>query len=160
MANDSEFVDGAAKLSRRIATITERLALPPMIAEIGQLLLRRTMDRFDREIDPDGHPWKPLESSTLKRRDYAGAGKKMLVRTKLMRNSIQIIKGGLNATFTNTGAGLRIGIDSSAVDERGEHVSVYARIQNRERRFLGVGRLDVKAVDGLLRRAGERALEE
>lgn len=160
MAEDTRFVNGAQRLSQRIATIRSRLALPVMMPQIGELLLRRTMTRFDNEVDPDGQRWKPLSEGTIKRRGYLGSGKKILVRTKTMRDSIKIIKGGIDTTFFNTGAGVRIGIDSTAVDEDGELVSVYAAIQNRTRRFLGVGRLDVKAVDSLLRRAGSDALSE
>ncbi len=163
MANDSQFTDGAARLSRRIATITTKLALPVMVGRIGPLLLRRTLERFDREVTPDGQPWKALAEGTIKRRSYLDlSGKKKLVREGTLRAAIKAIKGGEGSFGINTGAGVRIGIDASAVDEDGEPVSVYARIQNRERngrRFLGVGRLDIKAVDSLLRRAGDDAIE-
>ncbi len=160
MADDSQFVDGAARLSRRIATITSRLALPILTVQIGDLLVRRTLERFDREVDPDGKPWKDLENSTLERKKRAGkGGQKKLVRDKSLRNAIQRIRGGEGSFGVNTGAGVRIGIDSNAVDAEGEPISVYARIQNRERRFLGVGRLDVKSVDSFLRRQGDDAIE-
>lgn len=134
--------------------------MPVMIPQIGELLLRRTLDRFDREVDPDGQPWVDLTDATQSRKKRAGAGdKKKLVRERTLRDSIKVIRGGLDSTFVNTGAGLRIGIDGNTTDSDGELVSVYARIQNRHRRFLGVGRLDVKAVDSLLRRAGEQAVE-
>jgi hypothetical protein len=166
VATDTRFVHGAARLSQRIATLRARLALPEVVPEIGALLLRRTLDRFDHELDPDGQHWKPLTEDTFKRRGYlnkeqARAGlHQMLVRTGTLRDSIALIRGGLDSTFTNTGAGLRIGIPASARDARGELVSAYARIQNRERRFLGIGALDVKAVDGLLRRIGAQAADE
>jgi len=53
--------------------------------------------------------------------------------------------------FTNTGAGIRIGITDP-------DIATYGVVQNRgngrvpARRFLGIGRLDVKAVDSKLRR--------
>lgn len=161
MADDTKFVDGAAKLSRRIKTIRERLSVPALVPEIGELLLRRTLDRFDREVTPDGQPWKQLADSTLKRRGYLiGIGKKMLVREGDLRASIQIIKGGYGSTFTNTGAGLRIGIDGNARSKEGKSIAKYGAIQNITRQFLGIGRLDIKAVDGFLRRQAERVIDE
>lgn len=156
---DTEFVRGAEKLSRRIATIRENLNLPILTNEIGDLLLRRTLDRFDKEVDPDGNPWVPLADSTLRRKKQLGYGNKgKLKRTEKLRKSIRRIRSNLGATFINTGAGIRIGIDDP-------EVSKYARIQNKgsaivpARRFLGIGALDIKAVDGLMRRKA-RQLED
>lgn len=149
---DTEFVRGAERLGRRIATIRENLRLPVMTQEIGELLLRRTHERFDREVDPDGRPWVPLAPSTIEIKRRLGYGNKgKLKRTEALRRSIRIIRGGLGTTFTNTGAGVRIGIESPKIAE-------YGKAQNQgtdripARRFLGIGRLDVKAVDSLLRR--------
>jgi phage gpG-like protein len=152
MALDTKFVRGADKLQARIATIRQNLQLPILIEEVGQLLLRRTLDRFENEVDPDGKSWVPLKETTLRRKAYAGYGsKKKLQRTGKLKSSIRVIRGGSGTTFTNTGAGLRIGIENP-------EVAVYGKIQNtgnnriRARRFLGIGALDVKAVDSLLRR--------
>lgn len=160
-ASDTRFVHGAARLSQRIETIRRNLALPVLTNEIGELLLRRTMDRFDREVDPDGTPWQELAATTIaakRRQGYGNKGK--LVRTSKLRNSIKMIRGSNAGTiFTNTGAGVRIGIADPEVVQ-------YARIQNNgnrttpARRFLGVGRLDVKAVDSFLRRRGTMALAQ
>lgn len=149
---DTEFVRGAERLGQRIATIRSTLALPALTKETGDLLLKRTLQRFDREVDPDERPWAPLKPSTIEIKRRLGYGHKgKLKRTDAMRNAIRIIRGGLGTTFTNTGAGVRIGIESPKIAE-------YAKAQNQgtdrivARRFLGVGRLDVKAVDSLLRR--------
>lgn len=154
MVADTRYVSGAEKLGRRIATIRTRLNLPAMVDEIGNLLLKRTLSRFDAEVTPDYLPWAPLKQTTILRRKSEGYGPTpKLVRTKTMRDSIKLIKGGITgAVFTNTGAGVRIGIDD-------EEIAKYGRVQNQgqpgrivARRFLGIGRLDVKAVDSLLRR--------
>jgi hypothetical protein len=162
VADDSKFVNGAAKLSQRIATITAKLALPLMTQQIGSLLERRIKERFDKEITADGKAWKALKESTLKRKAYLGYGdKKKLVRDSSLRNAIKAIKGGEGSYAVNTGAGVRIGVDAKAIDRDGDPVSVYARIQNRERnqrQFIGIGRLDIKSVDSLLRRAGDDAV--
>lgn len=165
---DTKFVQGADKLARRIRTIRERLDLPPMVEEISTLLWKRTLIRFDQEVDPDGQDWPDLAPSTEERKARAGqGGRKKLVQSGMLRASIQVIKGGAGSTFINTGAGFRIGVDGNAKGERGP-VAVYAGVQNRgdrahnlpARRFLGIGRLDVKAVDSFLRRKGQQALEE
>lgn len=152
MSLDTPYVNGAEKLKQRIATLRSRLQLPALTTEIANLIRRRTIERFDREVDPDGIPWKPLAESTILRKRRGGYGnKKKLVRTESLRGAIRIIRGGLGATYTNTGAGFRIGVEDPKIAQ-------YARIQNNgnrripARRFLGIGRLDVKAVDSLLRR--------
>lgn len=152
MASDTDFVRGAAKLSARIASIRRGVNLPDMTREIGDLILKRTLTRFDKEQDPDGVAWKPLSPVTIetkRRKGYGGKGK--LKRTEGLRNAIRIIRGGRGTVYTNTGAEVRIGVEDSKIAPR-------ARAQNAgtptipARRFLGIGRLDVKAVDSLLRR--------
>lgn len=156
MATDTPQVTGAAALSQRIAKLRENLNLPALTQEIGVLLQRRTIQRFDKEVDPDNRRWKPLSPATLRIKRRLGYGRKgMLKRTERLRNSIRVIRGGFGSTFTNTGAGVRIGVDDPKVAE-------YARVQNRgegripARRFLGIGSLDVKAVDSLLRRKAKQ----
>lgn len=152
MATDTKFVRGADKLRQRVATITRNLSLPPMVEEITELLHRRTLRRFDRQVDPDEKPWKPLKEVTLIRKRRQGFGKQpTLVRKGDLRSSIKVIRGVVGLTFINTGAGSRIGIDNKKVAE-------YARLHNlglggqTRRRFLGIGALDVRATDSLLRR--------
>ena len=148
---DTPFVRGADKLLRRISTIRANLDLPDLMDEIAMLLLRRTLDRFDKEVDPDGKPWPDLSKETIRTKRRKGLGKRKLISKGEMRSAISVIRGGLGSTFTNTGAGFRIGIQ----DDR---IAKYARIQNRgnrhipARRFLGIGSADIKAVDALLRR--------
>lgn len=152
MALDTPFVRGAGKLQTRIATIRQSLQLAAFTEEVGQLLLRRTLNRFEREVDPDDRAWAPLKETTLRRKAYLGYGnKKKLQRTGKLKDSIRLIRGGAGTTFTNTGAGFRIGIENP-------DVALYGKIQNagnnriKARRFLGVGALDIRAVDSLLRR--------
>lgn len=165
---DTKFVQGADRLAQRIRTIRERLFLPPLVEEIGSLLWKRTLVRFDREVDPDERPWPELSEATKKRQDSESGRKKKLVQTRALRESIRIIKGGAGSIFTNTGAGVRIGIDGAELNNRGVRVAEYGRVHQRgygphnipARRFLGIGRLDVKAVDSFLRRKGQQVVEE
>jgi phage virion morphogenesis protein len=155
-----EFVRGGEKLSARIASIRKNVNVPDITQDISALLLKRTLTRFDKEQDPDGKAWKALSESTIetkRRKGYGGKGK--LKRTESLRRSIRIIRGGAGTVYTNTGATVRIGVEDPKI-------AAYARAQNAgtrsipARRFLGVGRLDVKAVDSLLRRRAARILED
>lgn len=150
---DTRTVRGAQKLGQRIRTIRTRTNLPAMVDDILELLHRRTMSRFAREVTPDNEPWLPLAEYTLRRKKQLGYGNKQkLVRTDTMRRSIKVIRGRADGgIFVNTGAGGRIGITDPKVAE-------YANKQNKgsehipARQFLGIGRLDIKSVDSFLRR--------
>lgn len=150
---DTQFVRGAARLGQRIATIRAAYNLPKLTDEIGNLLLKRTLQRFDREVDPDGNHWRPLAVTTLARRVAEGYGEgPILQRTRQLRNSITLIRGAATGmVYTNTGASVRIGVaDEDQVDKARAHQ--YGTMHMPRRRFLGIGRLDIKAVDTLLRR--------
>lgn len=157
---DTQFVKGAEKLATRIRTIRATLAVSVLENEIGQLLLRRTLDRFDREVDPDNKPWTPLAPSSLERRRRSGGkqGKKILVQSGAMRGAIRRIRGSASGLVAaNTGAGFRIGVDDQ--EQTGKALAHQKGTSSIPvRRFLGIGRLDIKAVDGLLRRRSIEAL--
>lgn len=152
-SSDTRFVHGAQRLGQRIATIRANLRLPSMVAEISELLLKRTLQRFDSERDPERRRWSPLTTYTLVRRLAEGYPEgPILRRSGELRGAIHIIRGSAaGSVYTNTGAQSRIGIDDPSI------VPYAAAHQNGapglpKRRFLGISRLDVKAVDSLLRR--------
>jgi phage gpG-like protein len=158
---DTRYVGGVQKLGRRIATIRAAFSLPVLTDQISDLLVRRAKDRFEKQQDPDGKMWTPLAATTLARRRRAGGipGRKILSQTNELRDSIRAIKGALGGIFAvNTGAGVRIGFVG------GEHLQLKARAHSYgnkkrglpQRRILGVGAADVKAVDGLLRRVAAK----
>lgn len=156
---DTRYVHGAERLGRRMATITAALSLPVLTREVGELLLKRTLIRFKEEVDPDNVPWKPLAATTmLRRRNIPGIGEAhpILVRSTRLRGAIRVLRGqAAGAVYTNTGAGVRIGVDDPDLVARARaHQQGNARVP--QRRFLGIGRLDVKAVDSLLRRRGAK----
>lgn len=154
---DSEYIRGAARLGQRLNTLRVTLALPPMMEEIENLLLNRTLRRFDQEVDPDGRPWRELSFETRKRKPL---GSKKLRETGQMRASIKRIKGSAaGAMYAITGAGFRIGIDDPDQVDKGR-AHQYGTRHIPVRRFLGIGRLDVKAVDSLLRRKAATATRE
>lgn len=126
--------------------------------QLDQWLKRRTLARFDKGVSPDGSPWKKPEASTLRRRKYAGAGTKPLVRTGALRKAIDIIAGSREGLFTiNTGLGFRIGINDPDISDygRAHNEGLYSPMINKklpQRRFIGIGPSDVRAAHDLLRR--------
>lgn len=157
-------VQGAKALQRRINTIRTKYALPQLIEPIGALLLKRTKDRFNKELTPDYVPWKSLAPVTIADRRRLGFGGEhpILKRKGDLYNSIRIIRGNAEgSTYANTGAGLRIGVSDPEQVEK-------ARVQNLggqngripARQFLGIGVLDIKAVDSFLRRQAAKLEQE
>lgn len=154
--SDTPFVKGVEKLQRRIATIRQNLALPVLNAEIAGLLLNRTLRRFEQEVDPNNSPWKPLAEATQVTKRRKGVGdRKILQATGELKKSIRIIKGGVGTVATNTGASVRIGVDEPKVLKRA-HAAQKGWGKNPMRRFIGLGALDIKAVDSLLRRKAKK----
>jgi phage gpG-like protein len=155
-AKDSKFVSGATRLSKRIATIRAGLGIAALQHEVAALMLRRTEERFDREVDPDNKSWRALARVTREAKRRAGVGG-ILKRTLLLRQSLQIIRGTVtDAVYTNTGAGFRIGVSGPAAAYGRHHQHGTPTIPKR--RFLGVGALDIRSVDGFLRRRADKVI--
>lgn len=153
---DTPFVKGVEKLQRRIATIRKSVALPELTSEIGGLLLIRTLRRFEAEVDPNQRPWVPLAKITEETKKRKGAGgRKILQQTGDLKHSIRLIRGGAGTLFTNTGASVRIGVDNPKTLMRAT-AAQKGLGSNPQRRFFGLGALDIKAVDSLLRRKAKQ----
>lgn len=58
--NDSQLQGGLSELTAKLAN------LKPAMVDIGEMQLRSVRKRFDREVSPDGTPWKTLAESTIK----------------------------------------------------------------------------------------------
>jgi phage gpG-like protein len=129
-----------------------------MTEAISIMLHRRTMERFDKEIEPSGKRWAPLSEYTLGDPRAGAQGRRILNRTGKLRSSIRIIRGGLGSTFTNTGAGARIGIQDPEMAEIGAALNKGVQGRIPARKFLGIGPTDIASVDAYLRRRGNEAL--
>lgn len=123
--------------------------------KIPALLLRRHKDRFNRQVDPDERPWAKSSEETLKRKRRGSGKRKVLHDTERLKRGLALIRGRA-ALAINTGAEVRIGIKDGVA-------AAYGRYHQRgeggqiQRRFLGIGRGDVRAVDLLLKSAIIRA---
>lgn len=161
MAAAKRAVTGDQKLLRRIRTIQK--GLPPLVSRerLGDFLVRRMQERYGRRVDPDERPWKERSPNTP-------GDHPLLEKKGYLRKSIGVLGGiGGSGMGINTGAGFRIGVRSRQVQEKTRTVDTvtYGRahqIGNRHvprRRFIGIGALDVKAVDSLLRREANKLIE-
>lgn len=161
-------VTGQKQILRRMQRI--RAGLPEIMQseEITQFLSARLRRNFDKGVDPDGKPWKPLAPSTIERKKKAGNPypKRPLYATGLMRRSISVITGRADGIFAiNTGLGLRIGVNSGKA-------SKYARVHNYGgvsgnpphnvpiRKFLALGTKDIVAVQGYVRRSIKKLMDD
>lgn len=177
---DTPYVKGATKLRQRIATIRAGVpfALNRAVSDAGQLILQRTRNRYLRGVDPDGRPWTALSGATLVRKkrpptspQYRDKGQLAKgFSTGALYGSIQLIRGSSAGLFAAvTGAGVRIGIGNAGafgpVQKRGKDIAQYARTFQQgsanqpARRFIGIGALDVKSVDSLLRNRIRRLVD-
>lgn len=160
---DTHYVRGAQKLGRRIASVKQALSVAVVVELAGPYMKRRTLERFDKEVDPDDNPWARLSRSTVLRRKRKPGTRMKNGRPKIlddsgsMRAAIKAIRGRADgAVYTNTGAGVRIGItDPKQLAKAFVHQRGWDRTP--QRRFLGVGRKDTDAISAMLRRAAERA---
>lgn len=156
-------VTGHNKIRKKINALSGVSAALMSKQHLQRLMLERTLERFDKEVDPAGNRWAPLSEQTIYRRMYTGGHpNKTLYQFGTLRNSIGVTsKRGL-ASATNLG--FRIGIDSS--DPR---IIGIARLQNfggytwegrrvPARRFLGIGRDDQRAAEGLMDQLATSAL--
>lgn len=143
---DTHFVRGAAKIAKRIRTIQARTQIALHSGLLEDLLLRRIKDRFERQVDPDGRPWPRAAASTLKRK----TNPKLLQRSGTLLRSIAIIRVNNRGLAVATGAGFRIGVTDPEAARYGRFHQFGIGVP--QRRFLGIGELDRKAVDSLLRR--------
>lgn len=148
-------VTGDRALLARIATIQQGVGALASRERLGAFLLRRMLQSFDREEDPDGKRWAARSSQTR-------GTHKLLNRTGVLRAAIGVLGGAGGRGFgVATGAGFRIGVRSHTVKDssgRAINPSIYGKVHQQgnkhvpQRRFLGIGALDIKAVDSLLRR--------
>lgn len=153
-------VTGAKALRRRINTIQAGLPLLVSRDRMSAFLLRRIKERFLKEQSPDGTRWARLSPNTK-------PGLSILRSTSALYNNIDVLDGA-GGFGSATGAGFRIGVKNASSQQPGrrrtDNPAVYGRYHNlgigvKRRRFLGVGRLDIKAVDSLLRRELHKLVE-
>ncbi|MCK5307024.1 MAG: phage virion morphogenesis protein [Zetaproteobacteria bacterium] len=148
--------------SRRVKAHLARYAaaVPAILAQgrLEKMLLRRTKDRFRTKKAPDGKAWKDLKDITAAQKTTGKS--KPLIRSGEMYKAIEVVRStmGEASLRSPTGAGFTIGIVGEAVTRARAHQfgarksGKGGRSRIPQRRFLGIGKEDVTAVNRLLRR--------
>lgn len=101
--------------------------LEPAMTEIGAMLVRSTLQRFETAHDPMGRPWAPLAKSTLaNKRRKGNAAPRILHERGLLRQSV---------TFRASRTGVEIGTPMvyGPIHQFGGQIMKWA--QGREVRF-------------------------
>lgn len=117
---DLEAEDVRQRLRQALSRIENR---QPFLREVGQTLADSTRARFRAETAPDGTPWAPLKSTTLK------------ARLRRRRSAIAILRetGALagSISFSITGDEVRIGspLEYAAIHQLGGEIKIPARKQ-------------------------------
>ena len=76
-------------IQTRLQDLEKVLAdLTPLYKEIGEVLLLQTDERFRREVDPSGIPWKPNTAYTLRLKKQQRRIMRILQSTGRMRASV------------------------------------------------------------------------
>lgn len=119
------------KAQRGLALLSRAGAwMPAILGSIGEAVRQHTDDRWRKELDPSGQPWKPLTKPYAKwKAKQPGAIQKTLQFTGRLRNSI---------------AWQLVGDDAVAVGTPLEYAAPHQNPQkpNQLRPFLGIDRAD------------------
>ena len=159
--SDTRQVQGATALVRKLQTIRAASAGILADSQISTLLIQRVRARFAQGVSPDGTPWPGLMETTIKTKERKGYKnpRAPLQATGRLFKSLQIIQGSNAGLLSgNTGAGFRIGIADPMAAAYGRFHN-YGIAGQEKRQFIGISRLDVVAVSGLLRRKMKAVME-
>lgn len=156
---------GSQQVKAKLATV--RAKLPTLLTRqrLGDYLVRRMKENFEKKRSPDGKPWAAHQPTTR-------MGKDILRVTENLYESVDIIDGNPGGIFASaTGAGFRIGVKSiryTETSKRGKSrtvdTAVYGRVHQLgnshvvQRRFIGIGAADRKSIADLVRREMKKAL--
>lgn len=154
---------GASRLLRRLRTIREGVGEIVSRSRLEQFLLRRVQRRIFQGLDVNLIPFAPLAQTTIlrkkRKKNLSPNSDKTLIETQKMFDSIKVIdrREGFGAA---TGAGFTIGVSGDARVKRRARAHQDGERFLPRRQFLGITRLDVKAVDSLLRRELQKLTQD
>ncbi|WP_051554370.1 phage virion morphogenesis protein [Desulfobulbus elongatus] len=84
---DIRYEDSSVRLS--LTRLRQRVGrMAPAYKVIGEELTNSTIDRFSRQVDPEGHPWQPLQPATLAAKAARGMSPKILRARGYLADSI------------------------------------------------------------------------
>lgn len=116
---ESNIAPALASLSRSVKDLT------PVFGDFGEYMVRRTRDRFDRQIAPSGKPWVTLAEATIKAKQRrAATGKPYRTRatpTAILKDTFNLrdsITYRAGADWCSIGTDLGYGIYHQSTDPR------------------------------------------
>lgn len=176
MAKKSRALDVDISIPKRplsaVKSYLERLkGLPDVVygqKRLEKLLVRRTKARFlpagtheNAQKDPSGRPWVRLSRERVRAKDKKyGPGKPILVATNTLHDAIKIVRSNLHSKIalgSASGAKANIGVYAASPAAKYAGIHQTGGVSGRgsiipQRKFLGIGKADVRAVDRLLKR--------
>ena len=126
-------------LNKAVANATQNLSRrrKALLAEVGEVLVNSTMQRFDEGIGPDGKPWEPSL------RAAASGGKTLLDKARL-RNSISSLATA-DAVYVGSNLIYALIHQEGGQAGRGHSVTI------KKRPYLGVSEEDAEEIAAVLR---------
>lgn len=111
-----------ADMLAKLAQLVDRMDNPVGFYRlVGEHLLNSLRDNFDKERAPDGTPWKPLKSATVKARE-----RKRLTPIRILRARGRLA-GSFNLRATIEGASLGSPVEYAAIHMLGGTIKKAAR---------------------------------
>lgn len=149
--DDAEVRAALAGLAAAAADLT------PAMDEIGATVADHARDRFERQQDPDGRPWKPHAPATILRRLLRGGGRRT-GRTGRPGFNPQILldTGRLRDSITHRAARDSVTIGTNvvyaAIHQLGGQAGRGRKVTIPARPFLGLDDADREDIPAILRR--------
>lgn len=126
---DKEVRDRLLRLQRKTGN------LEPAFKNIGSYLLLSTDDRFRKEVDPQGNPWKPNAPSTIAQKKAQGRINKILQNTGRLRD-------GFSYKTSRDRVTIGTNVNYASKHQLGQGVP--------KREFLGVSKEDEREIIAIL----------
>ena len=137
------------KITSRLDELAQKGAnMSKMMSAISQTMRTRTiLDNFDKESDPSGKRWEPLQESTIKRRRNKSKNIKILTDTSMLRNSIKSSSSNIEASIsTNTKYAMTHQFGLKSINKKGKSINVNIPA----RPFFGFSRNMIESIMNLV----------
>lgn len=114
----------------------------PVMDDFSEYMMSETMERFEKEEDPEGHGWQTLKPVTEAQRAKAGKWPgKILQVDGILKNSIQRIWDGSSSGLTTGLAGS--GLEYAAIHNEGGKAGRNRNTDIPRRQYLGFSDDDI-----------------
>jgi len=167
-------ITGVSKVKQVFSRITTGVQSVLAKKRLEDLLLKRTLERFDppgsrkyaQKAPPIGKPWAPLSPYTRRKKNVNRSQK--LVDTGKLRSSIGIVKRNMEGSVLQspTGGGFSIGIKPGSkaskyarIHQFGGYAGVNRKVYIPARRYLGIDKTDIVSVQRLVNNIMKKSVQ-